>query len=87
MESVNGVRLDPREQAELTAEILRRALVEVDRSGPKHNVQLGPYRATDDSLRDGLEATYRTMAAVETDEAHRYELVDQANAVRRWTLR
>jgi hypothetical protein len=24
---------------------------------------------------------------VETDEAHRYELVDQANAVRRWTLR
>jgi hypothetical protein len=27
------------------------------------------------------------MAAVETDEAHRYELVDQANAVRRWTLR
>jgi serine/threonine-protein kinase PknG len=87
MESVNGVRLDPREQAELTAEILRRALVEVGRSGPKHNVQLGPYRATDDSLRDGLEATYRTMAAVETDEAHRYELVDQANAVRRWTLR
>jgi serine/threonine-protein kinase PknG len=87
MESVNGVRLDPREQAQLTAEILRRALAEVGRSGPKHNVQLGPYRATDDSLRDGLEATYRTMAAVETDEAHRYELVDQANAVRRWTLR
>ena len=87
MESVNGVRLDPREHAELTAEILRRALVEVGRSGSKHNVQLGPYRATDDSLRDGLEATYRTMAAVETDEAHRYELVDQANAVRRWTLR
>jgi serine/threonine-protein kinase PknG len=86
MESVNGVRLDPREQAELTAEILRRALAEVSRSGPKHNVQLGPYRATDDSLRDGLEATYRTMAAVETDEVRRYELVDQANAVRRWTL-
>ncbi|HZA31439.1 MAG TPA: tetratricopeptide repeat protein [Propionibacteriaceae bacterium] len=87
LESVNGVRLDPREQAQLTAEILRRALAEVGRSGPKQNIQLGPYRATDDSLRDGLEATYRTMAAVETDEARRYELVDQANAVRRWTLR
>lgn len=87
LESVNGVRLDAREQAEITAQILRRALDEVGRSGPKQNVQLGPYRATDDSLRDGLESTYRDMAAVETDESRRYELVDQANAVRRWTLR
>jgi serine/threonine-protein kinase PknG len=87
LDSVNGVRLDPREHAELTAEILRRAFVEVGRTGPKYNIQLGPYRATEESLRDGLEATYRAMANVETDEARRYELVDQANAVRRWTLR
>jgi serine/threonine-protein kinase PknG len=87
LDSMNGVRLDPREHAELTAEILRRAFVEVGRTGPKYNIQLGPYRATEESLRDGLEATYRAMAGVETDEARRYELVDQANAVRRWTLR
>jgi serine/threonine-protein kinase PknG len=87
MDSVNGVQLDPREKAELTAEILSRALVEVGRSGPKQNVQLGLYHATEESLRDGLEATYRSMAGIETDEARRYELVDQANAVRRWTLR
>ena len=87
LDSVNGVRLDPREHAELTAEILRRAFVEVGRTGPKFNIQLGPYRATEESLRDGLETTYRAMAGVETDEARRYELVDQANAVRRWTLR
>jgi len=87
MDSVKGVRMDPRDQAELTAEILRRALAEVDRNGPKYNVQLGPYRATEESLRDGLEATYRAMASVETEESRRYELVDQANAVRRWTLR
>jgi serine/threonine-protein kinase PknG len=38
-------------------------------------------------LRDGLETTYRQLAGIETNERRRYELVDKANAVRRWTLR
>ena len=85
----NGVRLDPREQAELTAQILERALAEVDGAqGPKTGLTIGPYPADDESLRDGLEATYRTLAGTaETDDGRRYALVDQANAVRRWTLR
>ncbi|HVH24606.1 MAG TPA: tetratricopeptide repeat protein [Pseudonocardia sp.] len=87
MESLKGVSLDPRDQAELTASILERAVAEVNQSGPKTGVMIGPYAARDETLRDGLELTYRTLAGTETDEARRYALVDKANAVRRWTLR
>jgi serine/threonine-protein kinase PknG len=86
MSSLEGVRLDPTEQAELTADILQRALAEVEHSGPAP-LTIGPYRAEDASLRDGLESTYRVLAGSTTDPQRRYELVDRANAVRRWTLR
>ena len=87
MDSINGVRLDPREQSELTAQILERAIAEVGKNGSKTDVKIGPYPASDETLRDGLEATYRQLAGTETDEQRRYALVDKANAVRRWTLR
>jgi serine/threonine-protein kinase PknG len=87
MDSISGVRLDPREKSELTAEILERALTEVDKNGSKSEIKIGPYEASDETLRDGLEATYRHLAGIETDEQRRYTLVDKANAVRRWTLR
>jgi len=86
MGSLEGVRIDPHEQAELTARILERAVSEVGRSGPESTIMIGPYAAQDESLRDGLEATYRQLAGSETDDLRRITLVDQANAVRRWTL-
>jgi serine/threonine-protein kinase PknG len=87
MDSINGVQLDPRERGELTAQILQRAISEVTKNGAKTDVRVGAYEAQEDTLRDGLESTYRQLAGVETDEQRRYELVDKANAVRRWTLR
>jgi serine/threonine-protein kinase PknG len=87
MESINGVQLDSRERGELTAQILERAIAEVDKNGAKTGVLVGPYEAEEDTLRDGLEATYRQLAGIETDAGRRYALVDKANAVRRWTLR
>ena len=87
MDSISGVRLDPREQSELTAQILQRAIAEVGKNGSKADVKIGPYPASDESLRDGLEATYRQLAGIETDEQRRYALVDEANGVRNWTLR
>ena len=87
MDSISGVRLDPREQSELTAQILERAIAEVDKTGSKSHVKIGPYTADDEPLRDGLEATYRQLAGIETDQQRRYALVDKANAVRRWTTR
>ncbi|HEY6812999.1 MAG TPA: tetratricopeptide repeat protein [Propionibacteriaceae bacterium] len=87
MDSITGVQLDPRERGELTAQILERAISEVGKNGDKTGVKVGAYEAQEDTLRDGLETTYRELAGIETDERRRYELVDKANAVRRWTLR
>lgn len=87
MSSLDGVRLETREQAELTAQILSRALTLVDRDGSRDDISIGSYRAHPSALRDGLEATYRQLAGTETDEQRRWALVDQANAVRKWTLR
>jgi serine/threonine-protein kinase PknG len=86
MDSLKGVSLDPRTQAELTVAILERALATVLRSGPDTKVMIGPYAARQESLRDGLESTYRALAGTESDESRRFALVDKANAVRRWTL-
>ena len=87
MDSISGVRLDSREQSELTAQILERAIAEVDKNGSTSDVKIGPYAADDETLRDGLESTYRQLAGIETDQQRRYALVDKANAVRRWTVR
>ena len=86
MDSLTGVSLNPRDSAELTAAILERAVAEVGKNGPKTGVMIGPYAASEESLRDGLEITYRKLAGTETDERIRWALVDKANAVRRWTL-
>jgi serine/threonine-protein kinase PknG len=85
--SLQGVRIDPAERAEVTAKILDRALTVVAAQGPQPQVMIGDYPAEDGSLRDGLEAAYRQLAAGASDERSRYALVDKANAVRRWTLR
>ena len=58
----------------LTAQILEQAIAEVDKNGSKSDVKIGPYSA-DNGLRDGLEATYRELAGIETDQQHRYLLV------------
>lgn len=88
MTSLDGVRLDTAEQADITAKILERALAQVAKSGPgPSGMSIGPYHADDESLRDGLEATYRVLASAAPDQASRHRLVDQANEVRRWTVR
>ena len=38
-------------------------------------------------LRDALERAYRDLAALTPAGEERVQLVDRANAVRRWTLR
>jgi serine/threonine-protein kinase PknG len=89
MASLDGVHLDPTEQAALTARILERALAEVRAGAPGAGagIAIGRYRADDSSLRDGLEETYRVLAGAAPDQAHRSALVDRANDIRRWTLR
>ncbi len=82
----DGVRLDPRERAELTSQILERALALVHAKGPNTQIKIGAHAADDGSLRDGLEQTYRTLAGTADTDEDRYAMVDRANRVRRWTL-
>ncbi len=86
MSSIDGVRLDQVERAELTGQILQRALALVQTKGPNSQITIGTHPADDDSLRDGLEQTYRTLAGAAPNETERYAMVDKANSVRRWTL-
>ena len=86
MSSIDGVRLDQVEKAELTGQILERALHLVQTAGPNAQVKIGNYPADDASLRDGLEQTYRALAGAAPTEVERYAMVDKANGVRRWTL-
>jgi serine/threonine-protein kinase PknG len=89
--SLEGARLDPHDRSLLTAGILERALARAATAGvgpgTPQGLTVGPYAARPESLRDGLESTYRELARSEDDEARSHAWVDRANAVRRWTLR
>ena len=90
--SLDGARLDPHDRGLLTAGILERALARLEGPGSSgtrapQGLTVGAYAAQPDTLRDGLEATYRELARSEDDEARSHAWVDRANAVRRWTLR
>ncbi|WP_229119211.1 serine/threonine-protein kinase [Enemella evansiae] len=83
MRSIEGVRLEGRDADEFSVNILERALAEVRQSGPKPQVQIGAYPAQEESLREGLEEAYRSLAR--HDPERRVELIDRANRMRRWS--
>lgn len=84
-DSLLGVRIDHQEHSELTAQILLKALHLVD-NGAKQAIKIGDVATDAKSLRDGLEAAYRDLARSAADDQTRYQLVDEANSVRRWSL-
>jgi serine/threonine-protein kinase PknG len=86
MDSIERVRMDPVDRAELSAKILERALATVGAQGANRRLTIGGIPADEPDLRDGLETTYRTLASAAADDPERYALVDKANEVRRWTL-
>ena len=49
-------------------------------------MRIGSLEATEDGLREGLESTFRNLARDASKLDERIELVNQANAVRSWTL-
>jgi serine/threonine-protein kinase PknG len=85
--SIDGVDLDPADRARLTAGVLASALAQVHAAGPRPDLRIGPHPAAEPSLRDGLESAYRALAALVPTADERVRLVDEANAVRRWTIR
>ncbi|KQW53634.1 serine/threonine protein kinase [Nocardioides sp. Root1257] len=94
MRSIESVSMDGPARQRYTVRILTQAL-EVVTTGnaaalgaasSRPAPTLGSYTATEDGLRDGLEKAYRTLARDATVVEDRVALVNQANAVRSWTL-
>jgi serine/threonine-protein kinase PknG len=86
------LRLDTQRQASLAIEMYQSALRWLGRTArsahsasPPAGVMLG-HGLTERELRFGLERKYRVLATLETDPQAQRALVNQANAVRPWTL-
>ncbi|MDE9365188.1 tetratricopeptide repeat protein [Luteipulveratus sp. YIM 133132] len=87
MTSVDSLTIDPVDRAHLSARVYRTALEEVRASGPRGDVRIAGRPAVEPELRDGLEQAYRELAGHEPTRAGQIRLIDQANDVRRWTMR
>lgn len=87
MASMEGVGIETADKTWITAQALAAALEHVEAQGAQPAVRIGAWTATEPSLRDGLESTYRALAQAAGSSAEKIALVDAANQVRRWTLR
>ena len=87
LESIDNLTIDPVDRSRFRVEVLQSALQVVETQGVDPAVTIGGQPASEPFLRDGLEAAYRDLAGYAPTREERVGLVDQANAVRRWTLR
>ncbi len=87
LRSIETVTIEPLARARLTAEVLDAALTRAQQDGADPAVRIAGRPATLPELRDGLEHAYRELATLSADRSERITLVDQANRVRRWTVR
>jgi serine/threonine-protein kinase PknG len=81
-DELDQAALDPKGRAELRIQILSAALDHVRDHGPSAKVTIAGAKATETSLRSGLEQAYRDAARLADDGGARTRLVDQANSVR-----
>ena len=88
-DAIEALDVDPRQRAQLTAELLHAALALVQReprAADRGRSLLG-CPLDEVALRLRLEATYRALAAGAGSASERIRLVDRANAVRPRTWR
>ncbi|MDQ4051302.1 MAG: serine/threonine protein kinase, partial [Actinomycetota bacterium] len=86
MRSIESVSMDPTTKRRYTVRILQQALAVVLAGGAASKAKVGSLEATEAGLRQGLESTFRNLARDASQLDERIELVNQANAVRSWTL-
>ena len=87
LHSLDSLTIDPVDRSRFRVEVLQSALTIVEAQGADASVSIAGGPASEPHLRDGLEAAYRDLAQYAATRQERVALVDQANAVRRWTLR
>jgi serine/threonine-protein kinase PknG len=81
-DELDQAALDPAGRVALRIQILTSALEHVHNHGAAPQFLVAGARATEPSLRAGLEHAYREAARLAEDPAERIQLVDQANLVR-----
>jgi serine/threonine-protein kinase PknG len=87
LDSIDSLTIDPADRSQFRVEVLSAALGLVESHGADTTVLIAGRPAAEPALRDGLEAAYRELASHASSREERVHLVDQANEVRRWTLR
>ncbi|TPG13928.1 serine/threonine-protein kinase [Pedococcus bigeumensis] len=85
--SIDDLTIDPVDRSRFRVDVLELALSVVTTQGADPSVTLAGHPASEPALRDGLESAYRDLATHADSRQERVRLVDEANAVRRWTLR
>ena len=90
MRTIERAQLDNPTRQRFTVRILQEALPVVTANGatPASGTQatVGAHEATEKGVRDGLETALRSLARETNDLKERIDLVNQANAVRNWSL-
>lgn len=88
MRSIESVPMDPTARQRYTVRILTEALEVVTTTGSpaRNGITVGAHEADEAGLRAGLETAYRALAREAPLLEDRIGLVNQANAVRSWTL-
>ncbi|MCL2091038.1 MAG: serine/threonine-protein kinase PknG [Micrococcales bacterium] len=90
LEELDRVPISSTAKARLRLDVLKTALAAITAPGAPPAVPeltIGGYPATEPALRDGVERACRDLAHLTADPAARFALVDDANRLRRWTLR
>ena len=86
MTSLDSLTIDPVDRSRFRVEVLESALTIVEAQGADATrLDRRRPRLASRHLRDGLEAAYRELASKPPPARSGSRLVDQANAVRRWT--
>jgi serine/threonine-protein kinase PknG len=87
MRTIDQAQLDPTSRNRFAVRILHEALPVVSATGPgSQAARIGDYPATEAGVRDGLERALRALARDTPALDERVDLVNQANAVRNWSL-
>ncbi len=86
MRTIDASSVDQRTRQRFTVRILTLALPVVASGTQPAGARIGAVEASEPGVRDGIENALRAMARDSIDLEERVTLVNQANAVRNWSL-
>ncbi|MEZ0578755.1 tetratricopeptide repeat protein [Nocardioides sp. MH1] len=86
MRTIEGSSVSPSVRQHYTVRILKEALPAVAKNPPRAGVKIGSVPASEREIRSGIEGALRLLARDTNDLDERVDLVNQANAVRNWSL-